>query len=153
MLQLLARVDLGVMKMKVYSVFPKAPALLEPHHQIVSYQGHSLGVFTPLQICSRFILQPKPTGQGYTVEIVQKNWPYYQMVYAPPRIRPEEWDVPNSLGLWDTNRSPNLGQAPTPSDNQQKREKQHKSGLCRLVRPHDKIKATREINTKTLPEN
>ena len=30
-----ARVDLGVMGMKEYSVFPKAPALLDPHHQIV----------------------------------------------------------------------------------------------------------------------
>ena len=30
-----ARVDLGVMAMKGYSVFPKAPALLGPHHQIV----------------------------------------------------------------------------------------------------------------------
>ena len=30
-----ARVDLGAMAMKGYSAFPKAPALLEPHHQIV----------------------------------------------------------------------------------------------------------------------
>ena len=29
------RVDLGVMAIKGYSAFPKAPALLEPHHQIV----------------------------------------------------------------------------------------------------------------------
>ena len=31
--------------MKGYSTFPEAPALLEPHHQIVlvSYPGHSLG--------------------------------------------------------------------------------------------------------------
>ena len=34
MLQLRARVDLGAMAMKVYSTFPKAPALLEPHHEI-----------------------------------------------------------------------------------------------------------------------
>ena len=34
-LALWARVDLGVMTMKGYSVFPKAPALLKPHHQIV----------------------------------------------------------------------------------------------------------------------
>ena len=27
--------DLGVMAMKQYSEFPKAPALLKPHHQIV----------------------------------------------------------------------------------------------------------------------
>ena len=30
-----ARVDLGAMAMKGYSVFPKAPASLETHHQIV----------------------------------------------------------------------------------------------------------------------
>ena len=30
-----ARVDLGVMVMKGFSAFPKAPASLEPHHQIV----------------------------------------------------------------------------------------------------------------------
>ena len=30
-----ARVDLGVMAIKGYSAFPKAPALLESHHQIV----------------------------------------------------------------------------------------------------------------------
>ena len=38
-------VNLGVMAMKGYSAFPKAPALLELHHQIVriSYPGHSLG--------------------------------------------------------------------------------------------------------------
>ena len=34
-LPLRARVDLGVMAIKRYSTFPKAPALLEPHHQIV----------------------------------------------------------------------------------------------------------------------
>ena len=30
-----ARVDLGAMAVKGYSAFPKVPALLEPHHQIV----------------------------------------------------------------------------------------------------------------------
>ena len=35
MLQLRARVDLGVMAMKTCSVFPKAPTSLVPHHQIV----------------------------------------------------------------------------------------------------------------------
>ena len=29
------RVDLGAIVIKGYSAFPKAPALLEPHHQIV----------------------------------------------------------------------------------------------------------------------
>ncbi len=35
MLPLRARVDLGAMAMKGHSEFPKAPALLELHHQIV----------------------------------------------------------------------------------------------------------------------
>ena len=35
MLPLRARVDLAAMAMKGCSAFPKAPALLEPHHQIV----------------------------------------------------------------------------------------------------------------------
>ena len=34
-LPLQSRVDLGVMAMKGYSAFPKAPAFLEPHCQIV----------------------------------------------------------------------------------------------------------------------
>ena len=34
-LQLRARVDQGAMAIKGYSIFFKAPALLEPHHQIV----------------------------------------------------------------------------------------------------------------------
>ncbi len=35
MLPLQASVDLGAMVIKEYSAFLKAPALLEPHHQIV----------------------------------------------------------------------------------------------------------------------
>ena len=31
----LARMDLGAMAVTVYPAFPKAPASLEPHHQIV----------------------------------------------------------------------------------------------------------------------
>ena len=33
-LPLRARVDLGAMAMEGYFAFPKAPTLLEPHHQI-----------------------------------------------------------------------------------------------------------------------
>ena len=36
MLPLRARVGLGVIAVKEYSAFPKAPALLKPDHQIVS---------------------------------------------------------------------------------------------------------------------
>ena len=37
-----ARVDLGEIAMKRYSAFPKAPALLEPHHQIVYFISRTL---------------------------------------------------------------------------------------------------------------
>ena len=56
-----ARVDLGAMAMKGYSAFPKVPASLEPHHQIVychiqeTHWGRGL---TPLQRCSWCTLQP-----------------------------------------------------------------------------------------------
>ena len=70
MLPLRARVDLGAMAMKRYSAFPKAPALLEPHYQIVlcHIQDTRWASLTPLQRCSRCIQQPQPTGpisQGY----------------------------------------------------------------------------------------
>ena len=44
MLPLRVRMNLGAMETKECSAFPKAPALLEPHHQIflVSYSEHSL---------------------------------------------------------------------------------------------------------------
>ena len=42
--------DPGAMAMKSYSGFPKAPALLEPHHQtnLMSCPGHLLGSVLPL---------------------------------------------------------------------------------------------------------
>ena len=42
MLPLRARVDLGAMAMKGYSTFPKAPTLLEPHHQIFNVISRTL---------------------------------------------------------------------------------------------------------------
>ena len=62
-----ARMDPRVVAMKGCSTFPKAPASLEPHHQIVlsHIPGHSLcGGITPLQRYSRCILEPQPTGQS-----------------------------------------------------------------------------------------
>ena len=46
MLLLRVRVDMGAMAMKGYYAFPKAHALLEPHHQIGKYhiQDTRLGV-------------------------------------------------------------------------------------------------------------
>ena len=60
------RLDLGAMAIKKYSAFTKTPALLEPHHLIVSClnPGHTFGWgFTPLQKYSQCILQYQPTGQ------------------------------------------------------------------------------------------
>ena len=59
------------MTIKGYSAFPKAPASLEPHHQNVCHiQDPRWRGPTPLQRCSRCILQPQPTGQY----IVLMSW-------------------------------------------------------------------------------
>ena len=49
------------------------------------------------------------------------------MVYAQPSIHPGKWNAQTSLGFWDTNRSPDLGQITRPYNNQQKRR------ICRIV--------------------
>ena len=70
-----ATVDLGAMAIKGYSAFLKAPASLEPRHQIVqchiqdTRRGEGL---TPLQRRSQCILQPQPTGQD-TRWVVESN--------------------------------------------------------------------------------
>ena len=47
------------------------------------------------------------------------------MVYAQHRIRPGEWDAQISLGFWDTNKSPNVGQTT--------KRKERKNQNCRIV--------------------
>ena len=61
-------------------------------------------------------------GEYYPLRIVQEIeiWPYYQMVYAETRISSGKCEAQNSLGFWDTNRSPNAGQK-TRSSNKKKR--------------------------------
>ena len=56
--------NLESMAMKGYSVFPKAPALLKTHQQIVLCHIQDLrwGILTALQRCSQCIPQPQPTG-------------------------------------------------------------------------------------------
>ena len=51
--------------MKGYSVIPKAPALPEPHHPVVycHIKDTCWGSLTPLQWCSRCILQPQENGK------------------------------------------------------------------------------------------
>ena len=66
MLLLRVRLDLVAMAMKGYSAIPKAPALLEPRHQIVQcyIQNIRWGCITSLQRSNWFILQPQSTGQS-----------------------------------------------------------------------------------------
>ena len=57
------RVDLRAMAIKGYSTFPKAPALLEPRHQIVYFHIQETRWGRLRQRCNRCILQPQPTRQ------------------------------------------------------------------------------------------
>ena len=54
------------------------------------------------------------------------------MVYAQPGICPGEWYTQTSMGLWHSNRSPNLGQTTIPNNNRQKKENFQKCALCCL---------------------
>ena len=60
MLSLRAKVDLGTMAMKRYSAFPKAPALVEPHHQMVSchIQDARWGVYSSSEMQLVFSIAP-----------------------------------------------------------------------------------------------
>ena len=57
-----------------------------PSDCLVSYPGHSLGGLTPLQRCSRYILQPQPTGPRVSVLslFLLLSWVtfYYQICYS-----------------------------------------------------------------------
>ena len=58
--------------MRGYSAFPKAPALLEPHHPIVSchIQETHWGSLTPLKRCSWCILLLQPGGPTTVVVVI-----------------------------------------------------------------------------------
>ena len=51
------------------------------------------------------------------------------MVYAQPSSCPEGWRTQTPMGLWNTNRSPNLGKKTTPHNNQKKKKKR----TCKIV--------------------
>ena len=55
--------NLGVMTLKMYSKFPKAPVLLEPHHQIIYFLGCPRGVMVKAMNCGivvrEFVLQSR----------------------------------------------------------------------------------------------
>ena len=67
-------------------------------------------------------------GEGDRLGNVQEIevWPCEQNVYAQPIIRPVEWDVNISLGFWDTNESPNLGQTTWLCDSHPTKKKKKK---------------------------
>ena len=69
-------------------------------------------------------------------------WPYEQVVYAQPSICPEEWDAQCSLGFWDKNGSPNLGQTTRQSDSQQKKRTYR---IVDFAIPADHRKKVKEI--------
>ena len=69
-LSLQARVGLWVMATKGYSVFPKAPSLLEPHHQIVLCHIHSMGE-SYLSVEMQSVYSKAPL----LIEQVRKGWP------------------------------------------------------------------------------
>ena len=53
------------------------------------------------------------------------------MIYAQTEIRPKEWDTKNSVGFWDPDGSPNLGQVTIPSGSQQKEKNLPGCEFCR----------------------
>ena len=80
MLPLRARVDLGTMAMKGYSTFPKAPALLESHHQIVlnDFQNTHWGSLTPLQ--SVYSTAPANWARNYRYVCICRSFWYCGVV-------------------------------------------------------------------------
>ena len=70
-----------------------------------------------------------------------KIWPYEQVIYAQPKILTGEWDAKNSLGFWETCRSPNLNQSTRHRDSQQKKENLLNSELFHPGRSQSKIKS------------
>ena len=63
-LPLWTKIDLEVLAMNGYSIFPKAPALLEPHHQMVLcyIQDNCLGGLTPQQNVVGVFYSPSKLG-------------------------------------------------------------------------------------------
>ena len=66
--------------------------------------------------------QDDPLGNVQEISI----WPCQQMVYAQPSTCPRKWHTWTPMGLWYTNRSPNLGPKTKPYNNQQKK-------TCKIV--------------------
>ena len=78
MLPFQARVDLGAMAIKGYSTFPKALALLEPHHQIVVCVWGILPLYREVQ--------PQMTGQD-TLRTPNRRVNYLKMIIESPKYK------------------------------------------------------------------
>ena len=71
MLPLQTRVGLGVMAMKGFSVFPNAPVLLEPYHQIVQFHIHdTFGGGGVISFCREAV---SPSQLGNKVNLAVKS--------------------------------------------------------------------------------
>ena len=60
------QIDLGAMTMKEYSVFPKAPTLVQPHHQIVLCHSQDTRWVEVLPLCREAVgvlYSPSRLGQ------------------------------------------------------------------------------------------
>ena len=69
--------------------------------------------------------------------------PFEHGIHAQLRIYPGKWDAQSSLGFWDTNGSPNLGQTSRPCDSHKKKN----SRIVKFAVPTDhrvKIKESKE---------
>ena len=99
-----------------YSVFLKAPALPESHHQIIEYhiQDSLLRSITPLQRSSQCILQPPPTEQKQDTEenLITVNFQIGAWVLSWSRtlelialVKVEGQQIPRHPGLWSLRKN------------------------------------------------
>ena len=74
MLPLRTKVDLGAIEMKGYSIFPKAPVLLKPHHQIVYGHIRTLveGVLPLCRDAVRVFYRPSRLGH-HASDVISKD--------------------------------------------------------------------------------
>ena len=91
MLQLQARVGLGVIAMKEYCAFPQNSSITGASQSdcLKSYTGHSLGSFTPLQRSRLIGLKPKRVTTAEIIAyIINSNNPVD--CYRPSTFLPEQ---------------------------------------------------------------
>ena len=93
------------MAMKEYSTFPKAPALLKPHYEIVQCRilNTRLRDLTPVQGCNQCILQPHATGQIlfrlYTTQSKKHVIKFPPYLPSSSSCRAGSTDIPDPLSL------------------------------------------------------